>query len=206
MLRSLPGLLDPGVAPVLDSPDEASGWVRGVEWLIRSQGRGILLHVDETALLTCVAVANHLLKHLGPQAKDAMIHDALHCGCAAVVAVDVRRKVPPNGVSSVDRRLHEALRNEFALHCVVLLDTVIVAPTGGLSVTGSLRYVIAASPSWLQIHIPERRAGLDEWSHESAAGIVPGRTGDAVVSLLKAPRDGSGPSGRPSSRPPDGGV
>lgn len=176
MLRCLPGALDPGAPPVFNSPDDVTAWVRAVDWLVGAD-RAVVLHVDADCRLTCVATAQSRLQYLGPMAKDGLAAEALRCGAAAVLAVDARQKVPPSGPTSADRRRHRALRLHLAIHGVALLDTVIVAPTGGMSVTGSLGYPLGAGLSWLQVHVPRHRvlAGAGEgWAHEDAGAFPPG--------------------------------
>lgn len=175
MLCSVPGVLDPGAPPSFHSPDDVIAWIRGVDWLVGAD-RAVILHVDADGCLTCVASAQARLHHLGPMAKEVLAAEALQCGTAAVLAVDVRQKAPAAGVSAVDRRRHNALRTDLAVHGVALLDTVIVASNGGMSVTGSLGYPLGLGLSWLQVHVPERQSPLAAggWAHETAAGFPPG--------------------------------
>ena len=174
MMRSLPGSLDPGAPPLFASPVDVIAWVRGVDWLLASD-RAVVLHVDDDRRLTCVATSHSRLKHLGPSAKDALVADALQCGASAVLAVDLRPKLPPTAPSTIDRRRHGQLRQDFAVHGLALLDTVIVTPDGGVSVTGSPTYPVACDPSWLVLHTPARRpAPGAEWAHEAATSFPPG--------------------------------
>jgi hypothetical protein len=174
MLRSVPGALDPGAPPRFRSPDQVIAWVRGVDWLLGAD-RAVVLHLDAEGGLTCVASAHARLQHLGPLAKEALAAEALQCGTAAVLAVDLRQKVPPSGPSTVDRRRHYALRTDLAVHGVALLDTVIVAPAGGVSVTGSLNYPLGLGLSWLRVHVPGERSPLAAggWAHEDADHFPP---------------------------------
>lgn len=175
MLRSIPGALDPGAPPHFRSPEDVIAWIRGVDWLLGAD-RAVVLHVDAEGGLTCVASAHARLPHLGPLAKEALAADALQCRAAAVLAVDLRQKVPPSGPSAVDRRRHNGLRIDLAVHGVALLDTVIVASAGGVSVTGSLSYPLGLGLSWLRVHVPENRSPLaaDGWAHEGADVFPPG--------------------------------
>lgn len=182
MLRCLPGALDPGAPPEFGSPRDVTDWVRAVDWLVGAD-RAVVLHVDAEGRLTCVATSHSRLQYLGPMAKDAMAAEALQCGAAAVLAVDVRQKLPARGASSVDHRRHRALRLHLAIHGVALLDTVIIAPEGGLSVTGSLAYPLGSGLSWLRVHVPgQRMLPPGGWTHEDAAAFPPGsaRIRDAV--------------------------
>lgn len=184
MLRCLPGALDPGSPPGFESPDDVISWVRAVDWLIGAD-RAVVLHVDAEGRLTCVATGHSRLHYLGPLAKDAIATEALLCGAAAVLAVDVRQRLPPAGPSSVDRRRHRALRLHLAIHGVALLDTVIVSPAGGASVTGTLSYPLGGGLSWLQVHVPIERdpLGGSSWAHEDASAFPSGSLGvrDRVV-------------------------
>lgn len=175
MLHSIPGVLDPGAPPIFGSPDDVIAWVRAVDWLLGAE-RAVLLHVDAEGRLTCVASAHARLRHLGPAAKEALAADALRCRAAAVLAVDLRQKVPPAGPSAIDRRRHHALRIDLAVHGVALVDTVIVAPLGGASVTGSLNYPLGLGLTWLRVHVPAASSPLAAvgWAHESADGFPPG--------------------------------
>lgn len=175
MLRSIPGALDPGAPPRFRSPDDVIAWVRGVDWLLGAD-RAVVLHLDAEGSLTCVASAHARLNHLGPLAKENLASEALQCEAAAVLAVDLRPKVPPSGPSVVDRRRHRALRIDLAVHGVALLDTVIVASTGGVSVTGSLSYPLGSSLSWLRVHVPAHRSAMSggDWAHEAADVYPPG--------------------------------
>lgn len=174
MLRCLPGALDPGAPPEFTSPDDVSSWIRAVDWLVDAD-RAIILHVDGTGRLTCVATGHSRLHYLGPLSHDAIAADALACDAAAVLAVDVRQKLPPAGPSSVDRRRHRNLRLHLASFAVALLDTVIVCPAGGLSVTGALNYPLGTSLSWLNVHVPCTPEGEPgRWAHEPAAIFPPG--------------------------------
>lgn len=186
MLRPLPGALDPGAPPEFHTPDDVIAWVRGVEWLVGSD-RALILHVTLAGLLTCVATARTRLQHLGPVTTDAIAAEALACDTSAVLAVDVRPKLPPNGVSNVDRRRNLALRNDLAVHGIALLDTVIVTRSGGLSVTGALAFPLGGSTSWLQVHVPPaRRIAGDEWTHETAATYPPDAA--KVYDLVSRPK------------------
>jgi hypothetical protein len=175
VLRKIPGALDPGAPPVFNSPQDVTDWVRGVDWLVGSES-AIVLHVNAGGGLTCVAVADGRLQHLGPQGKEALALEALECGAHAVVAVDVRRHVPPAGASATDRRRHFSLRMHLAVRGVVLLDTVIVARDGGASVSGALSYPLGGSLSWLQVHVSTHRVarGTTGWAHDGAAAYPPG--------------------------------
>lgn len=175
MLRCLPGALDPGAPPVFGSPDQVIAWVRAVEWLVGAD-RAVALHIDGEGRLTCVATAQSRFQYLGPFGREAMAIEAVECATTAVVAVDLRQRLPAKGPSSVDQRRHQALGLQFALHGVALLDTVIVTPSAGISVTGSLSYPLGAGLSWLQVHVPARPSiGLDgEWAHEDAGAFPPG--------------------------------
>jgi hypothetical protein len=171
MMRSLPGSLDPGAPPLFASSDDVIAWVRAVDWLLAAD-RAVVLHVDDDRRLTCVATNHSRLKHLGPTAKDALVADALQCGASAVLAVDLRPKLSPTAPSTIDHRRHGQLRQDFAVHGLALLDTVIVTPDGGVSVTGSATYPVAGEPSWLLVHTPARRpAPGAEWAHEDAAAF-----------------------------------
>jgi hypothetical protein len=193
MMRSLPGSLDPGAPPLFASPDDVIAWVRAVDWLLAAD-RAVVLHVDDDRRLTCVATNHSRLKHLGPTAKDALVADALRCGASAVLAVDLRPKLPPTAPSTIDHRRHGQLRQDFAVHGLALLDTVIVTPDGGVSITGSATYPVADEPSWLVVHTPARRpAPGAEWAHEDAASFPPGsaRIRDRGTALwLVGPPDG----------------
>ena len=168
MLRCLPGALDPGPAPQFDSPDDVVSWVRRVDWLVGAQ-RAIVLHLDADGRLTCVASGHSRLAYLGPLAHDEIAAEARACDAAAVVAVDVRRRVPVRGPVDTDRRRHHQLRLHLALLGVALLDTVIVASDGGVSVTGALSYPLGTNLSWLRVHLNEQpTVGPDEWSHDDA--------------------------------------
>jgi hypothetical protein len=175
VLRSIPGALDPGAPPIFRSPDDVIAWVRGVDWLLGAD-RAVVLHLDAEGSLTCVASAHARLHHLGPMAKEALAAEALQCGSAAVLAVDLRQKIPASGPSVVDRRRHNALRIDLAVHGVALLDTVIVASEGGVSVTGSLNYPLGLGLSWLRVHVPGHRSPLAAggWAHEAADAFPPG--------------------------------
>lgn len=193
MMRCLPGSLDPGAPPLFTSPDDVVAWVRGVDWLLAAD-RAVLLHADEESRLTCVATSHSPLKHLGPTAKDAMVADAVECGAAAVLAVDVRPKLPPKAPSTIDHRRHRQLRQHLAVHGVFLLDTVIVTPEGGVSVTGPSAYPADSHPSWLQVHTPPRRSAPGAaWAHEGASSLPPGsaRVNDRrpTLWLLRPPDD-----------------
>ena len=196
MLRSIPGALDPGAPPVFCSPDDVIAWVRGVDWLIAAD-RAVVLHLDAEGRLSCVASAHPRLHHLGPVAKEALAAEALQCGAGAVLAVDLRQKVPPSGPSTVDRRRHDALRVDLAVHGVALLDTVIVAPAGGVSVTGSLNYPLGLGLSWLRVHVPSHRSALAAggWAHEAADVFPPGSA--------SVPATGSRPTLWLAHRPPE---
>jgi hypothetical protein len=173
-MRSLPGSLDPGAPPLFASPVDVIAWVRAVDWLLGAD-RAVVLHVDDDRRLTCVASNHNRLKHLGPTAKDALVSDAQQCGASAVLAVDLRPKLPPTAPSTIDRRRHGQLRQHFAVHGVHLLDTVIVTPDGGVSVVGSPTYPAAGEPCWLQVHTPQRRSAPGaEWAHEDATSFPPG--------------------------------
>lgn len=174
MLRSVPGALDPGAPPTFRSSEDVIAWVRGVDWLLGAN-RAVVLHLDAEGRLTCVASAHQRLHHLGPLAKETLAAEALHCGTAAVLAVDLRQKVPPAGPSKVDRRRHDALRTDLAVHGVALVDTVIVTPSGGVSVNGSLTYPLGLGLSWLRVHVPRHPAPLAAggWAHEAADGFPP---------------------------------
>lgn len=175
MLRSIPGALDPGAPPRFRSPDDVIAWIRAVDWLLGAD-RAVVLHLDAEGSLTCVATAHARLNHLGPLAKENLAAEALQCGTAALLAVDLRPKVPPSGPSVVDRRRHNALRIDLAVHGVALLDTVIVASTGGVSVTGSLSYPLGSSLSWLRVHVPAHRSEMagGDWAHQTADAFPPG--------------------------------
>ena len=193
MMRSLPGSLDPGAPPLFASPNDVIAWVRGVDWLLTAD-RAVVLHVDDDRRLTCVATSHSWLKHLGPTAKDALVADALQCGASAVLAVDLRPKLPPTAPSTIDRRRHGQLRQHFAVHGVHLLDTVIVTPDGGVSVTGSATYPVAGDPCWLQGHSPAPRSAPGaEWAHEGAISFPPGsariRGRGTALWLLRPPDD-----------------
>lgn len=184
MLRRIPGALDPGAPPVFVSPEEVTAWVRAVDWLVGADS-GLVLHLDPDGRLTCVATADGRLQHLGPLAKEALAGEAIECGAHAVVAIDVRRKVPPGGANLNDRRRHAALRVHLAIRGVVLLDTVIIAADGGVSVTGALSYPLGAALSWLQVHVSPHRAspGAMSWAHRGAEAYPPesARLRDAVA-------------------------
>ncbi|MBA2725629.1 MAG: hypothetical protein H0U53_06535 [Actinobacteria bacterium] len=177
MMRSLPGSLDPGAPPLFDSPGDVIAWVRGVDWLLATTERAVLLHIDDDRRLTCVATSHSLLKHLGPMAMDGLITDALQCRAGAVLAVEIRPKLPPTAPSRIDLRRHQQLRRHFAVHGLALLDTVIVTPEGGVSVTGSATYPAGTEPCWLQVHTPAPRSGSGGGrSHEEASSFPPGGT------------------------------
>lgn len=175
MLRNIPGALDPGAPPLFNSPEDVTSWLRGVDWLIGAD-TGIVLHVNPEGRLTCVATADGRLQHLGPAGKEALASEAVECGAHAIIAVDIRRKVPPGGPCGNDRRRHAALRTHLAIRGVVLLDTVIVAPDGGSSVTHCLSYPLGETLSWLQVHVSPRRrdAAHTGWVHEGASSFPPG--------------------------------
>lgn len=155
-------------------PDDVIAWVRGVDWLLTAD-RAVVLHVDDDRRLTCVATNHWSLKHLGPRDKDALVADALQCGASAVLAVDVRPKLPPKAPSTIDQRRHRQLRQHFAVHGLTLLDTVIVTPDGGVSVTSSAAYPAGGEPSWLHVHTPARRSSPGvEWAHDGAGPFPPG--------------------------------
>lgn len=174
MLRSIPGALDPGAPPKFSSPDDVIAWVRGVDWLVGAD-RAIVFHIDAEGALTCVASAPARLQHLGPLAKEALAGEALRCKTSAVLAVDLRPKVPPSAPSPADLRRHNSLRIDLAVHGVALLDTVIVAPDGGVSVTGCLAYPLGLGLSWLRVHVPGATSSPVEggWAHQTADEFPP---------------------------------
>jgi hypothetical protein len=193
MLRSVPGVLDPGAPPIFGGPEEVIGWVCGVDWLVAAD-RAIVLHVGADGRLSCVASAHSRLHHLGPLAKEALAREALQCGTSTVLAVDLRQKLPVSAPSTVDRRRHDTLRVDLAIHGVALLDTVIVAPSGGVSVTGSLSYPLGLGLSWLRVHVPSQHSPLSAsaWAHQPAEAFPIGVPNLRQVvdrpTLLLAPR------------------
>lgn len=173
MLRCIPGALNPGSPPQFTSPDDVTAWVRAVDWLVEASV-AVVLHVDEDARLTCVATGHSRLQYLGPMAFDTIAGEAVECGASAVLAVDVRRRLPPRGVNNVDRNRHRQLRLRLAIHGVALLDTVVVSADGGLSVTGALAYPLGGDLSWLRVHLPRRPHDSDEeWNHLNASHYPP---------------------------------
>lgn len=174
MLRCLPTALDPGPRPTFSSPADVASWAVAVDWIVKGD-RAVVLHLDAEGRLTCMATTHSRLYHIGSLAKDEMAREALACEAAAVVAVDVRIGLPSRGVTDTERRRHHSLRRHLAIHGVALLDTVIVAPGGGLSVTGVLSYPLGGGLSWLQIHVPRHTPadyGDQAWSHQDAAVVA----------------------------------
>lgn len=175
MLRYLPGALDPGAPPVFHSPDDVTAWVRAVDWLVAAD-RAVVLHVDGNCQLTCVGTAPGRLQYLGPGAKEDVAAEALQCEAAGIIAVDLRKKLPASAPTGQDRRRHHALHVHLAVRCVALLDTVIVAPTGGVSVTGALCYPLGGGLSWLRVHVTRYRLVGDvgaQWTHDDAGDFPP---------------------------------
>jgi hypothetical protein len=172
----------------MSCPEAAIAWVRSVEWLVAAD-RAVVLHVGADAQLTCVASCWGRLSHLGPLSRDAMAAEAAECGASGVIAVDLRPKMPARSPSDGDRRRHRLLRAHLALHGVAVLDTVLVAPEGGASVTGVLTFPLDKRLSWLQVHTPESRpAGADgEWSHEDAASFLPRGDSSRAGEVIRPP-------------------
>lgn len=176
MLRSLPGALDPGPRPTFCTPADVMSWAGAVDWIVNGQ-RNLVLHLDGAGRPTCVAVRHHRHGHYvgtlnGPPAGVDLAAGALACDAASVVVLNVRRRLPANGITETDRRRHRELHRELAVLGVALLDTVIVTPAGSLSVTDVVNYPAAVGPSWLQIHVP--LSSLDDgspssWAYEEAA-------------------------------------
>jgi hypothetical protein len=171
-MRRLPGYLEPGDAPVLASPDDVIAWVQAVDWLVASE-RAILLHLDADSRLTCVASAHGRFQWIGLAVADAWAFDALECAATAVVAVDLRPKLTPKSPSTVDLRRHRKLWHHLALYGVALIDSVLVTPDEGVSVTRLTSYPSGIDPSWLQLHSPRpwQAPGI-EATHESAASVL----------------------------------
>lgn len=156
---------------MLCSPEDAIAWVRSVEWLLYAN-RAVLLHLDDETRLSCIATGQGRLQWLGPVTCDAWAVDALECQAAAVLAVDLRPKLTPKSPSTIDARRHRQLWQRLAPYGVALLDTIIVTPDAGVSVTGMAAYPSGTEPSWLRVHSPLRRQGSGMVpTHENASSL-----------------------------------
>jgi hypothetical protein len=155
MLRHVPHLLTPGDQPHLHSAQATIDWATSLEWIVQTP-RTIALHLDAEARLTCIAPCTEKLSYLGPLSRDVLAGQALDCQAAAVILVDVRRRITPAAPTAADRAAHRSCQAQLAVHGVALLDTIIVAPGNGVSVPGADAYTVDGRPSWLQVHVEDR--------------------------------------------------
>lgn len=175
MLRSVPRALDPGALPVFTCPQDVIDWVRAVDWLTYGD-RSVVLHLDDMGRLSCVATTPGRLQDLSVLSRDRIAAETLDCGTSSAIGVDIRSRLPTKGPTEQDRRRHQTLRVHLAAHGVALLDTVIVAPAGGVSVTGALTPGLQTEPGGLRMHVPVRpQMPPVSPEQESASGYPPVR-------------------------------